>query len=119
MWTDAGIYEAVLTVAWGGCVSTTETHQIEILDNPPVDAGSNHAICPGETVDIGTPAQPDITYSWSPGNMVSNPNSAQTQAVGVNTTNATIDRAFVLTANEQGCLSRDTVFVTVYAKPTA
>ncbi len=119
MWQQEGTYDVVLTVAWGGCVSTTESQQIQILNNPPVDAGANHAVCPGETVEVGTTAQPGISYSWSPSNTVTNPNAAQTQAISSNSGNTTINQPFVLTASQQGCLSRDTVLLTVYPKPTA
>lgn len=119
LWQQTGVYDVVLTVAWGGCVSTTETHQIEILDNPPVDAGVNHAVCPGVTVDIGTPAQTGITYFWSPANAVADPNAAETSTISVNGGHTVVDVPLVLTADEQGCQSRDTVYVTVYPKPTA
>ncbi|MCF8256541.1 MAG: choice-of-anchor L domain-containing protein [Flavobacteriales bacterium] len=119
MWQQAGVYDVVLTVAWGGCVSTTETRQVEILDNPPVDAGTDHAVCPGEMVDIGSPSQTGVTYSWSPANAVTNPDAAATSTIAVNSSHTTVSMPLILTANEQGCLSKDTVFVTVYAKPTA
>jgi len=119
MWTQAGVYDVVLTVAWGGCVSTTETRQVEILDNPPVDAGTDHAVCPGVMVDIGTPALAGITYSWSPANAVTNPSAAETSTIAVNSGHTTSVMPLILTANQQGCQSKDTVFVAVYAKPTA
>ncbi len=34
---------------------------------PVANAGPDHAICPGQSVTLGTPAQPGNTYSWSPG----------------------------------------------------
>jgi gliding motility-associated-like protein len=119
MWQQAGVYDVELTVAWGGCVSTTETRQVEILNNPPVDAGSDQAVCPGGTVQLGTPAQQGITYSWSPSNAVADPSAAQTSGVSINSGTSILTMPFVLTANQQGCLSKDTLNVTVYPKPTA
>lgn len=119
MWQQPGTYTVVLTVAWGGCVSTTESLQIQILDNPTVDAGTDQSTCPGGMVDIGTPGQPGITYSWTPANAVANPSASESSTIGINSGNTTVQVPLVLTANQQGCTSTDTVHVTVFAKPTA
>lgn len=119
MWQQPGTYTVVLTVAWGGCVSTTEMLQIQILDNPPVDAGTDQSVCTGGMVDIGTPGQPGLAYSWTPANAVSDPANSLSSTIGINTGHSTIQVPLVLTATQQGCTSSDTVHVTVFAKPTA
>jgi len=119
MWQQPGIYDVTLTVAWGGCVSTSYTDQVEILDAPSVDAGSNVAICPDEVATIGSAALPGVTYAWSPVTGIGSSTSSQTDITGVNISHETVDLPFVLSATQQGCTSRDTVIVTVYAKPIA
>jgi gliding motility-associated-like protein len=119
MWSQPGIYDVTLTVAWGGCVSTSATEQVEILSAPAVDAGPDFSICSGETVNIGSAPQQGIVYSWSPANALSSPATAMTDVVGVNGSHETVELPFILAANEQGCVSNDTMLLTVYAKPTA
>jgi len=119
MWQQPGIYDVTLTVAWGGCVSTSQTNQVEILSAPPVDAGTDVSICPNEIATIGSTALAGITYSWSPSNLVETPSTSETDVVGVNVSHETQVLPFILSANDQGCISTDTVEITVFAKPTA
>ena len=51
------------------------------LPLPPVDAGPDRLIpCAGDSVELGTPPQPGLLYSWSPIEGLSDPNVAQPQA---------------------------------------
>ena len=60
----------------GGSGSTSPTNGFSIPDVclcepgqtiPVADAGEDQLVCPGASVQIGTPAEPGHTYLWSPG----------------------------------------------------
>ena len=118
MWTTPGIYDVELTVAWNGCLSPTETMQIEILGPPPVNAGPNIAFCSGDSGPIGSAPVAGITYSWTPNNGVADPTASSTTVQLTNPTHNIQVIEYVLMAQEQGCKNYDTVDVTVYPIPT-
>lgn len=118
-WATPGIYNVDLTVAWNGCVSANATAQIEILGAPPVDAGADISFCSGGSSPIGSAPVGSITYLWSPINGVADPTASETTVELINPEHTTQVLDYVLTATEQGCKNRDTVQVTVFAKPTA
>lgn len=57
----------------GGSGSTSPTNGFQVpaacqcSPQPVANAGPDQAMCPGQSVTLGTPAQPNTTYSWSPG----------------------------------------------------
>lgn len=119
LWTTPGIYDVFLTVSWNGCISPTDTGQIEILGPPAVNAGSDVVICSGDSAQIGAPSLPGITYSWSPINGVANPLTSSTTLHVINPTHNTQVYEYVLMAIDQGCKNYDTVEITVFPTPTA
>ncbi|MCB9185147.1 MAG: choice-of-anchor L domain-containing protein [Flavobacteriales bacterium] len=119
LWDTPGIYNVSLTVSWNGCISPTETGQIEILGPPMVSAGADVEFCSGESVAIGSAPLAGITYSWSPINGVADPLASSTTLQLVNPTHSIQIIEYVLTAIDQGCKNYDTVEVTVFPTPTA
>ena len=93
----------------GGSNSTSPTNGFAIpascacSPNPIADAGPDQAICQGESVQIGTPAQAAHTYSWAPGGQT----SAQITVSPAVTTNYTV------TATTSCGNAQDSVVVTV------
>jgi len=71
--------------------------------DPIANAGSDKNSCPGEPVQIGTAAQPDHTYSWSPG--------GQTDAQI--TVSPEVDTTYTVTATTSCGSATDTVTVDV------
>lgn len=118
-WQNPGTYTVELDVAWNGCVATNQTHEIDIIGAPPVDAGLDITFCSESGGPIGTAPLPGINYSWSPINGVVDAAVSLTSVSLINTTHQTQTIEYVLTAEEQGCLSHDTMVVNVLPKPTA
>jgi extracellular elastinolytic metalloproteinase len=73
LWEVFGAYGIGTDAVSGGSNSTSPTNGFDIplecqCDPAPIaDAGPDQTICQGDSATIGTPAQPNNTYSWSPG----------------------------------------------------
>ena len=91
--------------------SSTNAVTIGILPNPVISATVNKStICIGESVNLT--ATGGTTYSWSPQNLVSQPNAAAT------TSTPAQSKWFTVTGtNSQGCSAADSVFVKVNPLP--
>lgn len=118
LWDQPGNYTVSLTVAWNGCLSNTETHQINVLGPPPVNAGNDIAFCSGESAVLGAIPFGTLNYTWVPSTGLAGPNAPQTAITIVNPTHDIQQIQYVLEAEYQGCKNRDTALVTVYPKPT-
>lgn len=118
-WAAPGTYDVELTVSWNGCLSPTETNQIEILGPPGVNAGSDVSFCSGDSGPIGSAPVAGVNYTWSPINGVADVNASLTSVSLTNPTHNIQVFDYVLLAEEQGCKNRDTVEVTVFPIPTA
>ena len=71
---------------------------------PIADAGPDQTICLGDSTNVGTPAQPDNTYRWSPGG----------QTTAQITVSPSVDTTYTVTATTAACGSANdsaTVFV--------
>jgi gliding motility-associated-like protein len=82
---------------------------------PVVNAGPDKVICQGQSTVLNGSASgsPPFTYSWQPAGLLNNPAVAVPLAIGVNSTTV-----FTLTVtNANGCVSSDTVTVTVNPRP--
>ena len=96
-----------------GC-SATANSIITVDNNPTIESGPDILdACAGSIVQIGSPALPGVSYSWSPATGLSNPNVAQPMAtVGASGTSIT----YTVTATFPGtCLTAATSQVTVGA----
>ncbi|MFC2172105.1 hypothetical protein ACFLU6_05675 [Acidobacteriota bacterium] len=80
---------------------------------PVADAGLDQGICPGDSIQIGTPAEPDVEYSWSPGIDLDDPSIAQPTA----SPSATTVYAVTTTDPVTTCQTTDDVEVLVYPPP--
>jgi hypothetical protein len=104
-------------VTQNGCVSTESvTVFVDVFLNPKPEAGPDKAICLGESVTIGGPADPNAIFQqWS---------TAQGDIPGAFdpfiTVNPTVTTKYYVTAyNALGCPGKDSVVVTVNPKPEA
>ncbi len=70
-----------------GSANCTNVDSVEFITtccSATADPGSNISICSGLNSQIGTPAQPGFTYSWSPTTGLNDPSIAQPTATGTN-----------------------------------
>ncbi|MBI1286525.1 MAG: T9SS type B sorting domain-containing protein [Flavobacteriales bacterium] len=95
------------------CTDTT-VQQVTVQPQVLPNAGPDTATCPGIPVQIGAPAIPGWTYSWSPTTGLDNPNSSQPTA------SITGQTTYVLTAfDSEGCSGTDTVTVGLLSNASA
>lgn len=116
-YTSKGRFRVILTItSSSGCIDR-DTIFIDIFPKPKAKAGANKDICINDSVQIGEPATggtPPYTYLWQPALGLSSDNIAQPLASPQTTT-----RYVVLVTDNNGCSSRDTVFVNVNPLPYA
>ncbi|GGF23458.1 hypothetical protein GCM10011383_38860 [Hymenobacter cavernae] len=102
------------------CLSDSASRMVEIRPPVLVDAGPDATVCPTAQVRLGTPAQPGLSYQWSPATNLSSATSAQPIFTAVNTTASPITLTYTLTATTaEGCAATSTVQVRVNSAPTA
>lgn len=80
------------------------------------NAGPDLSLCPGQSAILGCGANglPGYSYNWTPGADLSSFSVAQPAIQAKNDTNITMSTQYVLTTTRLGgCISRDTVNVTV------
>ncbi len=109
-------YIVTVTDDLSGC-TTIDTSTITVA-NPNADAGPDHLVCDNGVITIGTAAEPNTTYLWSPGlsnwqNGTDSTSAEPDVLVAINTT-------FTVTATHtpSGCTSTDQVDVIVSSLPT-
>ncbi len=89
-----------------GC-SNTDTVRVTVHPRPPVDGGSDHAICRGDTVTLN--ASGATNYLWTPDSALSDPSIASPEAWPDTT------RPYQVRGTDvNGCIAFDTVQVAVY-----
>ncbi len=107
------IHLEVIPFNGANCSDTLHVNAINI--SPQANAGPDQLVCSGDPVTIGTAAVAGNTYSWSPADFLSNPNSATPVSRATTTT------TYILTVTKSlnGCIDYDTVTVNVNPKPVA
>ncbi len=106
VFSNAGIYNADLSVTnSSGCTSAI-TKTVEAYPIPAVDAGNDVTLCEGSSITLT--ATGAATYIWAPATSLNCTNCAST------TTNTDIDRLYFVTGTSvHGCSATDSVKVTV------
>src|SRR6056297_3346001 len=102
-------FELTVTDTVSGC-QAIDSASITVDNNPTIANAPDETICLGDNVQIGLPALPGVSYTWSPSTGLSNANVAQPLASPASTT------VYTVTANFPGsCASNpsDNVTVTV------
>ncbi|MEE8523859.1 MAG: M36 family metallopeptidase [Thermoanaerobaculia bacterium] len=96
----------------GGPSSTSPTNGFDTplpcqcQPSPIADAGPDQLICLGDSTTVGTPAQPDNTYSWAPGG----------ETTAQITVSPAVDTTYTVTATTAACGS-DADSATVFIDP--
>jgi gliding motility-associated-like protein len=98
-----------------GCIGY-DTGSVSVVINVQADAGPDVAICSGASTQIGTPAQPNYSYSWSPATGLSSATAAVPTVTRTNPGTTPVVHQYILTATDltTACVNRDTVLVTVW-----
>lgn len=130
----AGSGEGPYTVSW----NTTGTQIVSVGVNedicgidqtqdtivihpvPPSEAGDEVSICSGDDAALGTASQTGLSYQWSPANGLDDP-SASDPTLNLTIPAGQTQTTFytVTTIDQNGCLSKDSVQVTVFPIPIA
>ncbi|HNF48239.1 MAG TPA: hypothetical protein PLF48_02585, partial [Chitinophagales bacterium] len=113
--TSSTVFETRLlnTRCDGSSVTVTDTVRFNV-NLGGANAGVDKTLsCITPNITIGTPAQPNTNYTWTPGAGLSNPNIAQPSTNTPNT--------YILTATNTitGCSAKDTVIVGPKTFPVA
>lgn len=111
---------AVALRATNECGSTSDTAKSLItVGTPPLaNAGKDTAICSGNTVQLGSAAFANHTYSWLPATGLNNPSIANPTATLTNTGIAARTDTLTLTVTANGCNTVKQVKITVNPFPT-
>jgi len=114
---DTGVY--TVAVSGNGCPPVTDQLYINMMSPITLEAGSDTAICAGETVHfypVVTPAAVNLQYHWSGPSGFSSTNDSAT----VTDVTAANDGLYVLAVMYPGCVPvSDSVNVTVKPAPAA
>ncbi|HLP12766.1 MAG TPA: gliding motility-associated C-terminal domain-containing protein [Flavobacteriales bacterium] len=96
-----------------GCTGTDEV-VVTINAQPLANTGGDHILCLGSSITLGGEAVKGNTYVWTPGTGLSSTTSANPVA------NPTVTTTYILTESAgPGCVSSDTVTITVVEPPVA
>lgn len=93
-------------VSYRNCTETASA-TVNVLPYPIADAGADRTICNGDSTRLGSVPVTGLSYSWLPVQGLDNPSSATPSAFPVTTTQ------YILTVDNSGCTSYDTVRITV------
>jgi len=94
-----------------GC-SATDNVILTVNPLPPANAGNNVSVCLGTSTTLN--ASGGVSYSWSPGNSLSNANIAAPVA------NPTVNTTYTVTVTDNnGCKQTDNVAISILSLPPA
>ncbi len=82
-------------------------------NEPTTNPGSNRSICNGDTTTLGTTPTSGMTYAWTPKATLDDSTKSNPKAFPTTTT-----KYYLTVTDAGGCDKRDSVTVTVNAKPT-
>jgi extracellular elastinolytic metalloproteinase len=113
LWSTFAAYGLGTNAVSGGSSSTSPTNGFQIpaacqcSPVPVANAGPDQAICTGASVTLGTPAQPNTTYLWSPGGATTaqitvSPASTTTYTVTATTSCGSTSDSATVTVNSGG-----------------
>lgn len=114
IFTQPGFYTVTLyAVDSASCnIIDSASRIIQVLPQPNIQAVGDTTLCPGEPAPLN--ASGGLTYAWSPGIGLSNPNSANPVATVDTTTTF-----WVTGSNGFGCIDSAMVTVTTHPEPEA
>lgn len=111
------------TISYGSTVCTNDasTAFVNTCCTATADAGADVNFCTGGNAQLGTPALPNMTYSWTPSTGLDDATIAQPTVTLTNTGATPQNNTYTLTVTnvvDGGCTDVDDVVVTVNPLPT-
>jgi len=114
--SESGNIDLIMTVTNPLGCPKSDTVTLTINYAPIANAGSDQTIsCGGSGTAIGSPAQPNYIYNWSPTIGLNNPNIADPLANPM----ANTTYGLTVTNTNNGCFDTDDVVITVSGAPVA
>lgn len=113
-----GDYTIVNIEDANGCVTAlNEIFTAVELPVPTADAGADVAECAGSLLTIGTPAQPGLTYSWSP-NVAIEPGQSDDAEPSLTILDfSSSPYTYTLTVDNGSCSATDDVVISIFPNP--
>lgn len=107
---------AIINTAVNPCVCNAS--QLLILPIL-ISSGNDSSLCSGETMVLSTLPVTGYTYSWSPPTDLSDANIANPVLTALNISTAPVSTDYIITTNRMGCISKDTIQITVNPVPVS
>lgn len=106
--TQSMYYYLTFTNQYSQCIRQ-DTVYVQVNPVPVANAGPDAGACAGNSVTLGALPVAGVSYQWSPTQFLSNAAIANPTFIASNAGTYT----YVVTATQNGCLSKDTVIVTI------
>lgn len=84
-----------------------------------ISLGNDSTLCSGETMVLSSPPISGYTYNWTPITGLSSANSSNPLLTTSNITTAPVSTDYILETNRMGCISKDTIQITVNPIPVS
>ena len=104
-----------IAVDSSSCACSFNQYKIPVPSLP--NAGPDVAFCSGTPNQLGFSKSPGFTYAWQPALELSSDTNALTKITFGNTSSSKSVRRYILTTKRVSCISKDTVFATLYPLP--
>ena len=112
---DTGTYTCSVQIS-GICINKTISKTI-IITKPNIEAGNDTTICSGTSISIGETAQTDMSYEWTPSNLVQNPTQSNPQTITFMNETAQIQVYTLKVSGRKGCEVEDSIKISVLPAP--
>lgn len=107
---------AIIRTAVNPCVCNPS----QLLISPIlITLGNDSTLCSGQTMVLSTPPVTEYTYSWAPITGLSNASISNPVLTASNLTAAPVSTNYILTTNRMGCITKDTIKITVNPIPVS
>jgi len=107
-YTEGGTKSITLNITDGVC-SNSFTDDVEIFDYPEIMAGNDTTICASTSLLLGSEEVEGFSYEWFPSATLDTADIAQPIA----SPEAQITNYMLMVTDENGCMSKDTIIVTM------
>ena len=118
-WGSSGTVTVTLNVTEICPSAGASSFDIFVKPFPISNAGNDTSYCSGTAVNIGAASTSGYTYSWSPAGGLSSTSVSNPSVNLTNNSQAPLINDYVVTTTLNGCISTDTVELTVFQIPSS